>query len=1109
MRSWLPALLCIALSAPAVGLEPTRELTQYGYSHWDTERGLPQNTVSVIRQTSDGYIWIGTQEGMARFDGVRFVTYDSRNTPALGTKIYDLMEDGQGNLWVGTSSGAVRKDRAGNFRRFGAKEGFPESQVSTVVHARDESMWFGATKGLYHLVGDKVTRYGREDGLPDSAILLITEDPTGALYLMTRGNSLTRYKDGQFKTYTIEEGAPKVGINSLLAARNGDLWIGTETTGLFLFSRGTFTPMNMANGLLQPSDRIRSLLEDSRGALWVGTDGGGVARRFNGRWSKFFGPLWASDEAMNIFEDREGSVWLGTFTSGLHQLTDVKFLAIGKPEGLSDDVVWSVMEDKANEIWIGAANGLNRVQDGRVVWAAQSFNGITLGPIWGLHKGRDGSLWVATRRGLFHVRGEQADLMDPTPVLGTSVVQAVYEDRRGDVWFGSPGGVGRLRNGVMQSLTRDLKMPSGSSIFIDEDPDGTMWVALRGGGLLHFTGDDWTVLTTADGLAGNWVVEMHRDSRGVLWIGTQTGLSRIEGKRIDTFRSAQGLFDENIHRILEDGDNNLWMSTNRGIFRMKRSDLDKVARGELKTAPSAVFGSTDGMRSSECNGSGQPAGWKLQDGRLVFPCIRGAVVIDPAKLRYNQVEPKVKIEQLSHDGVVVNLNETIVVPPGSRTMEIAYSGLSFVNPQKVHMRHKLEGYDQEWVEAGTRRIAYYTNLPPGNYAFHVLAANDDGLWNHEPATIRFRLAPFFHQTWMFMALCILSGAGVVGGAYYLRVRYLKRREAELREHNVKLSAALLAAQEAVRVKGEFVANTSHELRTPLNAIINIPQGLLDHFTSVPKATCSGCQATFELEEGDSTTDIKCPECASPLEVSIEWQFEQSGAPDVVKGLKWLRQSGTHLLRVVNDVLDFSKLEAGKVALEKSRIPVETLFAELGDTLASLAREKEIELVFKQDAPNLAVRGDPVKCSQIFINLLSNALKFSPKGSKVETQALAEGLALVFTIKDQGVGIAPENHELVFESFRQIDGGHTRRQGGTGLGLSITRKLVELHNGRIWLESQLGQGTTFFVRLPSDESLEEGGLPPLDGALAPLAGDLSSEGHRVPVTKSTPRERGAR
>ncbi len=1091
-------LICL-LARPSLALNPVRQLTQYGYAHWDTGRGLPQNSVRTILQARDGYLWMGTDEGLARFDGVRFTVYDSRNTPALGSRIFKIVEDRAGNLWIASANGIARRDPSGAFRRYGSAEGLPETAVRVAMLDVDgSSVWFGANEGLFKIApGDRVTRYSMPTSGEAWVPTFVAQDPSGKIWGISRTHEYFRF-DGQLFEELNDVRLPQRGLNQLLAARDGALWIATEDAGLVRYSAEGVRTFTTADGL--PTNRIRSIFEDSKGVLWVGLDGKGITRLIDGRFRPVTGrEAWASDEVLAFYEDREGSVWVGTFVSGVHQLTDGKLYAIGKDEGLADDTVWSVLQDRAGDVWVGSSQGLSRVRGGQVIWKSDSLGGRPLGNAWALDEASDGSLWVGSRSGVFHLQGEKVEFFDPAPALGTTVVQAVYEDVRGDVWLGTPAGIGRLRGGVIENVTREFKLPPGSSVQIAEDPSGTLWIGLRGGGLLRFEGGRFTALTAADGLANDWIHDLHWDADGVLWVATAAGLSRVEKGRIFNFHVAHGLFDENIHRLLEDGQGNFWMSSNRGIFKLSRAGLSRVARGELARVEPEVFGAADGMRTSECNGSAQPAGWKLRDGQLWFACLRGAVVIDPEHLRYNPVPPELNIEQLTHDGVVaagVRGGGALSVPPGTRTLELTYAALSFVNPKQVRLRHRLEGYDREWVEAGSRRVAYYTNLPPGDYAFQVLASNDDGVWATTPVTLRFTLLPYFHQTWAFIALCVLAGVGAVTGAWRVRVRYLKRQEAQLRLHNAQLEHALAAAQEAVRLKGEFVANTSHELRTPLNAIINIPEGLLEHFDPISTAVCGGCAAVFELEPGEELDGRPCPDCGGALSPKLDWRCRENAA-EVVQGLRWLRQSGTHLLRVVNDVLDFSKLEAGKMTLVTTPVGVAALIEELQETLQPLAREKEIRLDFERVPDGVTVCADAVKCSQIFINLVSNALKFSPKGSAIELRVARTPNELTFSVRDHGEGIAPEHQSAVFESFRQIDGGQTRRQGGTGLGLSITRKLVELHGGKIWLESVVGEGTTFFVTLPAE--------PPA------VASQVQPEVTQIPnlSTSKNEQERGAR
>jgi signal transduction histidine kinase len=590
------------------------------------------------------------------------------------------------------------------------------------------------------------------------------------------------------------------------------------------------------------------------------------------------------------------------------------------------------------------------------------------------------------------------------------------------------------------------------------------------------------------GLGSDYVTSVMERADGTVWLTTfGGGLLRLREGQLHAFTRAQGMPEDALHAVVDDGRGFLWLSSNKGVYSVPLQSLEDVAAGRAERLAVRTWGTANGMRSSECNGGEQPVAIRGRDGRLHFATIKGVASVDPGRPAPQPPPPPVYVERVVVDGQEVPASEGLRVPPGARNVEVHYTAPVLHAPERVRFRYRLEGSDPAWSEVEGRRTAYFTGLDPGRYVFRVMAARDEGAWGLPGATLRFTLVPRFYQTPAFAALVGVALLLLVGGAYALRIRYVRRRELELLAHNAELQAALATAQEAARVKGEFVANTSHELRTPLNTLINAPQVLLRQFARAPGAVCGACSAHFELEPGEQLEPHSpCPECGAVGRLREEPRWQLRGEPGkVVRLLEMMMSSGKHLLEVVDDVLDFSKLEAGRVVVEPRRLPVSELFESVITTVQAAARARRIRLEVKLPSQPLVLWADPLRAQQVLINLLSNAVKFSAEDSSVRLEASRDGEAsALLTVRDRGVGIAPEHHRLIFESFRQVDGTHTRRVGGTGLGLSIVKRLVDLQGGAIWLESALGQGSTFYVRLP---------LAPAAEAADDVSASASSEG----------------
>ena len=775
----LAASLAAALSAAAArGLDPAIPLSQYGHDVWTSDSGLPQNSVTVILQTRDGYLWLGTQEGLVRFDGVRFTIFDTRNTPALSDDwVQALVETRDGTLWIGTASGVVRS-RGGEFAAFRGG-GLEHEMVSALHEDREGALWVGSSLGATRIVGDRTITFGDCRGVP-GRVLTIGEDGRGDLWVGGAWGAARRDGD-RFAAWTVADGFPGSAF-ALLPDPNGGLWVGTGR-GLARVDGRSVTELAEGAGLT--SNLVHTLFRDRDDTLWLGTDSG-LFRFRDGRFTRHgSADGLSSDRILSLQEDREGSLWVGTMDGGLDRIKKQRIAISTTRDGLSDERLWAVLEDRRGTLWVGTADGvLNRRLAGGERFEPYLRFGTQVSSI---AEGPDGALWVGTKgAGLFRVAGKQLTHYTTKDGLSGNGIISVLVDRRGTVWAATlAAGLNRFEDGRFTTYRARDGLGADAIFSLFEDRDGALWIGTFGGGVTRLADGRFHTFTTKDGLPHDVVMSTYQDGEGTYWFATRGGLCRYRDGRFTTFRQKEGIFHDAAQRVLEDGRGYLWLTSNSGVFRVSLSELAAASGASGRINDRVTFGTAARMIPAECNGT-QHGAWKSRDGRLWFATIKGLAMADPARIEINPVAPTVVLEQVEADGTRLPPAGPLRLPAGTDRVEFGYTALSFRNPLAVRFRFRLEGFDRDWVDAGPRRAAYYTNLPPGHYRFHVVAANEDGVWSRDLAVADLVLERHFWQTLWFRLAAILAAAAAAGAGYRLRVRRLEARE--------RLRTALVEAQ---------------------------------------------------------------------------------------------------------------------------------------------------------------------------------------------------------------------------------------------------------------------------------------------------------------------------
>ncbi len=746
---------------------------------WQVEQGLPQNKVTAVVQTRDGYLWVGTYNGLARFDGTRFTDFDDNNTPELcSSRITSLFQGDDGTLWIGTESGNLAEYKDGHF-------------ATVPLHAR----WNGGK------------------------IYAITEDSAHDVWLLNEAGEIARVRDGMVLS------PPSGGVSkvhSLVRGRDGTIWI--ERDGLV---------SGLADGRLtselSSNDYVQGLCPASDGGYWVASNGG-IRKWDKGKWVADFGPapwgwsivvnfletstgmlvggtsgdgLWLtwpgrtnlpavhldrtnglpSDWVISLWEDREKNLWCGT-GAGLVLIRQSNLETISPPDKWQSRPVLSVLPESSGALWVGTEGaGLYRLQNGH--WSHfDSAQGIRNSYIWSLAEDAAGNTWAGTwGGGLFKQTDEAFDFAPGMSNILVPMAALLFENK--DLWIGTPEGALCCQGGKLKWFKDIGGQPFGDVRVMAQDASGVLWFGTAGGGLVRLQHDTFRRFRKSDGLSSDFIECLHLADDGALWIGTfGGGLDRFKAGKFSVINHNQGLPNGVIGHIEADDQGYFWMGSYGGILRASEKDLNRCADGLTAKALFLTFGINDGMPTLECSEGLQAAGGKTPDGRLWFATAKGLVALDPDGVTLNHLPPPVHIEAMIVDDDPVkerNSAGMLEIPPGRHRIEFDYTALSFVSPERVRFKCRLEKIEPDWTDAGTKRSATYNYIPPGAYTFQVAACNNDGVWNETGDRLAFEVLPFFWQTTWFHLLCGTLTLLLASGVVWFDTRRRMRRKLELAE----------------------------------------------------------------------------------------------------------------------------------------------------------------------------------------------------------------------------------------------------------------------------------------------------------------------------------------
>lgn len=988
--------------------------SEFVVDFWQTEQGLPDNFVTGIQQTSDGYLWVATLNGLARFNGVEFVVFDSSNVPELeGNRVSHLTLDREHRLWMIGSGARVLSLIDGKFRHYTERDGIDDNRIGTAQRDWNGEVWFTHnpdSTNAWHFVN------GAFKSEPGNDIFHlrfgITPNAKHRGWSVSAGKLYSMDSQGRAE-YSLPPGADtQVSGWRVVNSADGGVWL--MANGIWKFKNDewtTYAPPQIG------TDRFDGFIEDRQGNLWIGVATGEIWRvsAAHGIERFVFQNVSTAQPGRSIFEDHEGNIWLGTAGAGLARLKPLAIKTYDSRHGLASDVVRSVTEDAEGNVVLSTVNSVDRYSKETDRFVPMNLDDKIDLP-WAVRGARNGDLWIGTYgRGVVRYRNGKVSWYENMgrPDGGKPPIFSIYENLTGVIRLGTPYGLSHINlDGAFETETEGPEGIIGAAVWgirgLAEDRHGNFYVAFTSAGLARKSQSGWEMFSKKNGLPALQVMALFVDEDDTLWLSTYgNGLTRFKDNRFYTFHSDQIELPQIITCIIEDDEKQIWMGSNHGIYRTDRRQLNAIADGKSNTGAVRRYLRSDGMGSSQCTPDFQPAVWKAKDGRLWFATMKGVSVVDPKALPAIQGAPNLVMEGIFIDENPADLRDEenpkvarafpsltgkITVPPSAHRLEFRYAGLSLSSPEGVRYRYRLDNFDKGWVRAADRRSAFYTKIPHGTYRFHVIAANSDNVWNETGASIAVTVLPFVWQRAWFRAACFLCGVGFIGAAVKMRLHQLEQRRAQ----QESFSRRLLESQENERKR---IASELHD---------SLGQSLLvvkTYAAVALKETGLAEKTRGQLEEISETASASIEEVRSIARALRPYQLDRFG-----------------------------------------------LTKTLEDTAELLAKSSRLTIDIKvQDIDGAFSRDAEINIYRIVQEWLNNVAKHA-QATVAKLRVHRHGNVVQMIMEDNGIGF---DYEAI------LDGA----SGKTAFGLANLRERVRLLNGELRIQSSSGKGALFIIEMP--------------------------------------------
>jgi signal transduction histidine kinase/ligand-binding sensor domain-containing protein len=893
------ASLCLAvlLAVSAYALDPHKSLTQYSRTTWGQADGLPQDTIKAITQTTDGYLWLGTDEGLARFDGYDFRQYDKASGDLPANSITALAAASDGTLWIGTSNGLTRYSPAGKnrFHTFTTKDGLPDDAIIQLYEDHGGTLWIVAGIYLSRYQNGRFTNFTPGKDLPVTTARIIREDRAHDLWI-AGFTAVVKMKGDRFETVMDAKTLDGNIITTMLFDRQGDAWFGGNKGILVRSSNGSLRRYGDRDGL--PDPFLRALLEDRDGNIWAGTNSG--IARMDGK--RFVTPNTADandmDPVRSLFEDHEGDVWVGT-NGGLTRYRDTVFTAYGKTEGLPSDEPNAIYQDRAGNVWVGFhESGLLRFGPG----APRRYttrDGIP-NEIFSIREASNGDLLIGARGGMVRMHDGRFTTFVPNDPLERLNVFDALEDAAGRTWLATPGGLAELTSHGSHAVFPSEPLLINAVVTLCADRDGSIWAGTYGRGLWRVQGKDTRQFTIADGLSSDQIRSLYQDGDGTLWIATfGGGLDAYTDGKFQSFTAKDGLLSDNVARVSDDGES-LWLSTTRGICRIPKQQLSEFAERRRVRLEPVNYGVEDGLRSAQVSPSYPVGGGgtRTADGRLWFTTIRGLAVFTPGAHRQPALAPLVHVADVEANGHALDLSQPAQLGPSSERIQIRYTAIHLNAPERVQYSYRLDGIDKDWVSAGTRRLINYNSIGHGNYRFTVRAEIPGGGASEQ--SYSFTVVPWFYETAWFRVVFALLLLALGWAMYQLRLRRIQYRFSLVLEERARLAREIhdTLAQGFVGISSQLdaVAMCMPEETTPARKFLDLARRMARHsLTEARRAVMDLRSAALENQDLAAAIQSGTRQwtAGSGVEVEVDVDGSRAEIPEEME---------QHLLRIAQEAV---------------------------------------------------------------------------------------------------------------------------------------------------------------------------------------------------------------